>query len=77
MTQIQEFMVNYKEFGTPQKVCLRDGHTLEAFGKGKVIVTMVFIRCERKKVTMCDVLYIPKLACNLFLLEQLLQKLIL
>ena len=66
MTQTQEFMVNYKEFGTPQKVCLGDGHTLEAFGKGKVIITMVFKRCERKKVTMYDVLYVPKLACNLF-----------
>eukprot|EP00731_Ephydatia_muelleri_P034359 Em0056g18a len=66
MTQTQEFMVNYEEFGTPQKVCLGDGRTLEAFGKGKVIVTMVFKRCERKKVTMYDVLYVPKLACNLF-----------
>eukprot|EP00731_Ephydatia_muelleri_P036346 Em0239g7a len=44
MTQTQEFMVNYEEFGTPQKVCLGDGRTLEAFGKGKVIVTMVFKR---------------------------------
>ncbi|KAL5515273.1 hypothetical protein EMCRGX_G000418 [Ephydatia muelleri] len=66
MTQTQEFMVNYEEFGTPQKVCLGDGRTLEAFGKGKVIVTMVFKRCEREKVTMYDVLYVPKLACNLF-----------
>eukprot|EP00731_Ephydatia_muelleri_P037673 Em0533g3a len=49
-----------------KKVCLGDGRTLEAFGKGKVIVTMVFKRCERKKVTMYDVLYVPKLACNLF-----------
>ena len=32
----------------------------------KVIVTMVFKRCELKKVTMYDVLYVPKLACNLF-----------
>eukprot|EP00731_Ephydatia_muelleri_P005270 Em0002g1446a len=44
MNQTQEFMVNYEEFGTPQKVCLGDGRTLEAFGKGKVIVTMVFKR---------------------------------
>eukprot|EP00731_Ephydatia_muelleri_P012155 Em0006g1049a len=36
MTQTQEFMVNYEEFGTPQKVCLGDGRTLEAFGKGRV-----------------------------------------
>ena len=32
----------------------------------KVIVTMVYKRCERKKISVYNVLYVPKLACNLF-----------
>lgn len=51
ITQTQELMANYEVFDTPQKVILRDSCTLEAFRKGKVIVTMVCKRSEPKKVT--------------------------
>ena len=66
MTQKRELLVDYNEFEKPQKVCLRDGHTVEAFGKGNIHFTMVFKMSKPKKVTKHNVLYVPKLACNLF-----------
>ena len=66
MTQERELLVDYEEFDKPQKVCLGDCHTVEAFGKGNIHFTMVFKMSKPKKVTICNALYVPKLACNLF-----------
>ena len=66
MTQLRQLLVDYEEFDKPQKVCLVDGRTVEAFGRGNVNLTMVFKISDPKKVTMCNALYVPKLACNLF-----------
>ena len=66
MTQNRELLVDYEEFDNPQKVCLGDGRTVEAFAKGNIHFTMVFRMSKPKKITMHNVLYVPKLACNLF-----------
>ena len=66
MTQTRELLVDYEEFDKPQKVCLGDGRTVEAFGRGNIHFTMIFIMSKPKKVTMRNALYIPDLACNLF-----------
>ena len=66
MTQTKELLVNYENFDTPQKVCLGDGRTVEAFGKGDIHLTMLFKMSRPKGVVMHNALYVPKLACNLF-----------
>ena len=66
MTQKRELLVDYEEFDKPQKVCLGDGRTVEAFAKGNIHFTMVFKMRKPKKVTIHNVLYVPKLACNFF-----------
>ena len=66
MTQSREFLTEYEEFDNPQKVCLGDGRTVEAIGKGNIRSEMVFKTSEPKHVTMYNVMYVPKLACNLF-----------
>ena len=60
------FVLHYKEFETPEPVGLGDGCTVSAVGVGKVkIITQVQ---NGKQVIdwMTDVLYVPKLANNLF-----------
>ena len=66
MTQSREFLTEYEEFDNTQKVCLGDGRTVEAIGKGNIRSEMVFKTSEPKHVTMYNVMYVPKLACNLF-----------
>ena len=66
MTQKRELLVDYEEFDKAQKVCLGDGRTVQAFAKGNTHFTMVFKMSKAKKVTMHNVLYVPKLGCNLF-----------
>ena len=66
MTQRRELLIDYNEFETPQKVCMGDGRTVEAFGKGNINLIMKFQISKPKRVVMYNVLYIPKLACNLF-----------
>ena len=63
MTQKRELLVDYEEFDKLHKVCLGDGRTVEAFGRGNIHFTIVFKMSKPKKVTMHNV---PKLACNLF-----------
>jgi len=45
---------------------LGDGSTVEAVGVGNVCVNMFFKGSESKKSVLYDVLYVPKLTCNLF-----------
>ena len=66
MTQSKELFINYEKFDAPQKVSLRDGHTVEAFGKGDIHLTMLFKMSQPKGVVMHNALYVLKLACNLF-----------
>ena len=69
MTFQKEFLPNYREFGTPQSVGLGDdGRTVEALGAGCVKITTANQIHGGKKIPgwMTDVLYVPKLAGNLF-----------
>ena len=66
MTSKKEWLVNYREFEKPESVCLGDGRTVEASGVGEVHLKMLFKISDPKKCVMHQVLYVPKLACNLF-----------
>lgn len=66
MTCCKEFLVNFREFAKPQLVKVGDGRTVEALGIGNVRLEMKFKMSDSKFVTMYDVLYVPKLAGNLF-----------
>ena len=47
-------------------MCLGDGQTVKAFGRGSIYFTMVFKMSNPKKVTMNNALYVAGLTCNLF-----------
>ena len=66
MTPQRECLVNYRKFDTPEKVGLGDGRIVEAEGVGNVHLNMLFKVSDSKRAVMYDVLYVPKLACNLF-----------
>ena len=67
MTCKRELLKDYKE--GPEKVSLGDGRTVEAVGVGNVHLNMQFKVSDPKRCVMYGVLYIPKLACNLFSLR--------
>ena len=62
----EEFLVNYREFNTPENVGLGDGRVVEAVGVRNIRLNMLFKVSNSKKAVMYNVLYVPKLACNLF-----------
>ena len=66
MTPRKYLLKNYEEFKKPEKVCLGDGRTVEAFGAGETHLTMKFKVSKPKPSVMYRVLYVPKLSCNLF-----------
>ena len=53
-------------FDKPEKVHLGDGRVAEAVGVGDIHLKVVFKVSYSKPATMYDVLYVLKLACNLF-----------
>ena len=65
-THRRELLTDYKEFENPEKVSLEDGRFVDAVGVGNVHLKMLFKVSEPKKSVMYEVLYVPKLACNLF-----------
>lgn len=66
MTREKEILSDYRQFEKPEKVGLGDGRTVDAVGVGNVHVEMVFGISKPKKYVICQVLYVPKLTCNLF-----------
>ena len=58
--------MDYREFEKPEKVGLGDGRSVEALGVGNVHLSMVFNVSDPKRAIVHQVLYVPKLACNLF-----------
>ena len=52
----------YREFKEKEPVTLGDGNKVEAHGTGKVKLIMN----SNQSITLQDVLYVPKLSCNLF-----------
>ena len=66
MTHSKELLYHYCKFETPEKVNLSDGHVVEAYGRGDIWINMKFKVNKQKSCVMKNVLYVPKLACNLF-----------
>ena len=66
MTYDRSIFKDYTVFDSPQKVCLGDGHVLDAVGIGKVEITTLVSRNKPKPNTMYDVLHVPEMKANLF-----------
>ena len=66
MTLKKELLTDYHKFERPERVGLGDGRTVEAVGVGNVRLNMLFRVSEPKWEVLNCVLYVPKLACNLF-----------
>ena len=66
MTFQKELLRDYREFKTPQSVGLGDGHAVEALGAGRIKFTTEIRGGKKIPSWMTDVLYVPKLAGNLF-----------
>ena len=61
--------MNYQEFSEPENVALGDGRVVKALGSGSVRMNMLFQATEAtepKRAVLYNVLYVPKLTCNLF-----------
>jgi hypothetical protein len=68
MTANRDLLVNYCEFPDPEPVALGDGRCVNAYGYGQVDITMILGNKEKdqRKSILTKVLYVPKLATNLF-----------
>lgn len=66
MTSQSDYLMNYRTFDTPERVGLGDGRVVEALGVGNIRLKMLFKMSDPKRAVLYDVLYVPKLACNLF-----------
>ena len=66
MTKERHVLTNFQEFEEPENVALGDGRVVKSLGHGRVQMNMLFPGTEAKKAVLYDVLYVPKLTCNLF-----------
>jgi hypothetical protein len=68
MTSSRDLLMNYQEFSESEPVVLGDGRSVHALGTGEISITMLLGPKEKddRKSTMNKVLYVPKLAANLF-----------
>ena len=69
MTKEKHVLTNYQEFAEPENVALGDGRVVKALGSGSVRMKMLFQATEAtepKRAVLYNVLYVPKLTCNLF-----------
>ena len=64
MTKEKHVLTNFQEFEEPENVGL--GRVVKALGSGRVQMNVLFPETEAKKAVLYDVLYMPKLKCNLF-----------
>eukprot|EP00795_Rhopilema_esculentum_P007998 gene7998-biopygen1703 len=74
MTSNKLLLINYREFNQPELVKLGDGQTVEARGSGRAQITMETSHNKQLTIEMDNVLYVPKLACNLFSVRAVTQK---
>ena len=66
MTFDISLLCDYEKFESPESVGLGDGYSVSAYGSGKVKVNTRQNKGERVVCWTTDVLYVPKLANNLF-----------
>ena len=69
MMKEKHVLTNYQEFAEPENVALGDGRVVKALGSGSVRMNMLFQATEAaepKRAVLYNVLYVPKLTCNLF-----------
>ena len=66
MTSNRDLLTNYQEFSEPEPVVLEDGRSVDTLGAGEIRITMLLKEKDERKSTMIKVLYVPKLAVNLF-----------
>ncbi|CAB4021124.1 Hypothetical predicted protein [Paramuricea clavata] len=68
MTSSRDLLMNYQEILEPEPVVLGDGRSVHALGTGEISITMLLgpKKKDERKSTMTKVLYVPKLAANLF-----------
>ena len=66
MTFQKKLLHDYREFETPESVGLGDGHSVQALGSGHVKLVTELHRGKKIPGCMKEVLYVPKLAGNLF-----------
>ena len=66
MTTKKHVLVNFQEFAEPENVALGDGRVVKALGSGSVRINMLFHATGSKRAVLYDVLYVPKVTCNLF-----------
>ena len=69
MTPKREYFSEYQVFSTPEKVALGDSRVVERVEVGTLRLTMLLKVSNSKNTVMHDVLYVPKLSCNLFLVR--------
>ena len=73
MTHEQKSLDDYSSFETPVKVKLSDNSVLNAYGKGKVHLTILNGN-EKVNIVLTDVLFVPKLQSKLFSLPVITEK---
>jgi len=73
MTSNRRLLTDYCKFDVPETVKLGDGHSVEALGCGRVRISVETSR-GKKATMMGGVLYVLKLACNLFSVRAVTQK---
>ena len=66
MTYQKHLLHDYQEFDKSEKVGLGDGRVVDAAGTGSICFAMRFKVSDQKRARMHKVLYVPKMACNLF-----------
>jgi hypothetical protein len=66
MTWENTYISDFRELSPPQKVGLGDGRTVDAVGIGKIRMNMELDDQKMKSAVLYDVLYVPRLSCNLF-----------
>ena len=66
MTNNKEVVVDYQELEKTENVGLGDGHSVQVVGVGMVYLKIKFRVSKSKRCVRYRVLYVPKLACNLF-----------
>ena len=74
MTANKQLLANYQEFDVPETVRLGDGHTVEAYGCGQVKITVRISQSKDISTLLDKVLFVQKLACNLFSVRAVAQK---